>query len=195
MLYRDLIVNHRVVFSFHVLLKFVDYIQRLPDVRTVRFVSLSSSLSIDINLPDLLVALHASVRKSHASPSFIVIFGQLRYLELGILNIEGKLGIEFVFADSRPWTLCFTHSDIQNAELVPDHTVDLSDDRIVPVMTTVFVESHTSCKIDSRCDECRDCAGNYASAHWDLSRWLALSDSCDFKRLGQDPLQGSIQDL
>lgn len=170
MLYWNPVVNHGVVFLFHVLSKFVDHLQHLLNVSRVRVIPLSSSLSSGIDFPDPLVALHASVSRGHASPSFTTFFGDIRFFELRIINIEGKLCVKIVFSDSRPWTLRLTHSDVQKAQLVPDHTMDLSHYHIIPVISTVFVESHASCKIDSRCHKCCERAGNDISAHRDLYR-------------------------
>ena len=149
MLYWDPVVNHWVVLLSHVLFEFVDYLQHLFDVSRVRFVSLSSLLSCGINLHNLLIALHASVKKGHGSPSITTSSGEIRRFELRIFNVDGKLCIKLIFAYSRPWTLCFTHSGIQKAKLMPDHTMDLDHYRIVPIIGTVSIESHASCKIDS----------------------------------------------
>ena len=170
MLYRDPVVDHGVVFCFHVLAKLTDHLQHLLDISRVRVAPLSSSLSSGIDLPDLLIALHASDRQGHSSPSLTACFGEIRFLELRIVNIEGKPCVEIVFSDSCPWTLCFAHSDIQKAKLVPDHTMDLCHYCIIPVIGTVVVESHSSCKIDSRGHKCCESSRYYASTHRNLSR-------------------------
>lgn len=169
MLYWDTVVKHWVVLSFHVLFEFENHLQHLSNVSRVRVVTLSHLLPSGKNLSDLLIAFHASVRQGHASPFSTALLKQIRALELSIINIEGKMCVKFVFSDSRSGTLRFTHSDIQKAKLVPDHTMDLGDYRIVPVIRTVSIESHASCEIDSRCH--KRCKGtrNYVSTHRDLS--------------------------
>ena len=166
----DIVVEYRIVPFLHVQLKFVDRLQHLLDVSRVRIVSLSSPLSSGKKLSDLLVALHASVSQGHASPSVHALVVEISSLQFRILDIEGKMCIKLVFADSRPWTLCFTHANVQKAKLVPDHAMDLRHYSIVPIISAVSVESHAPCKVDSRGDECREGASNYASTHRDLSQ-------------------------
>ena len=82
MLYWDFIVNHWVALFLHVLLEIVNYLQHLLDVRRFGFIALSGSLSSGIHLPDLLIALHASIGQGHAGPGIIALAREIGFLKL-----------------------------------------------------------------------------------------------------------------
>lgn len=41
-------------------------------------------------------------------------------MEFDIVCVERKLGVEFIAADCRAWSLRFAGADVEEAELVPD---------------------------------------------------------------------------